>query len=258
VASISLVAVGATSQSADADAFTFQVTNYDHDGTHGVYLRNSSDINDVDRDSAHYLLYGTSVELICAEWGSPVGPYQNTAWDKVQVLTGPNTGRVGHLSEHWLNTPVGPNQHVPGEPDCGSGSQHATDAINWARGQIGSTAWDGLCLSFVRNAYAAGGDDLRSQVAVSWGGSTYPQDIWGHFKAGTTGSGTPPAGALVFYLATAGHSKIYSHVTIAVDGSSNTVSTPDSFNRSAVHYETIDQHSHSGAYNYYVGWWLPN
>lgn len=101
-------------------AMTYQVTNYDNDGTSGVYLRNSSNINDVVRDAAHYLTYGTSVNLICAEWGSAVGPYSNTAWDYVQVVNGPNAGKFGHLSEHWLNTPVATNQHVAGETSCGA------------------------------------------------------------------------------------------------------------------------------------------
>jgi len=95
-------------------SFDYQVTNYDADGTHGVYLRNSSNVNDVNRDSAHYVLYGTTVTLLCGGWGSPVGPHNNTAWDYVRV----SDGRTGWLSEHWLNTPVGPSQHVPGEPSC--------------------------------------------------------------------------------------------------------------------------------------------
>lgn len=108
---------------------TYQVTNYDNDGTSGVYLRNSANINDVIRDSAHYVTYGTSVNLICAESGSAVGPYNNTAWDYVQVVSGPNAGRYGHLSEHWLNTPVATNQHVSGEPTCGSTSSADGDSV---------------------------------------------------------------------------------------------------------------------------------
>ncbi len=246
--------------SADA-ALTYRITNYDDDGTKGVYLRNSANINDVVRDSAHYVTYGTSVNLLCGTFGSPVGPYANTAWDQVQVVNGPNAGRVGYISEHWVNTPVKSGQHVAGEPTCGTQrpptGAHATAAINWATGQLGSTAWKNLCLSFVRNAYASGGDDLKAQVSVTWGSNTFPQDIWGHFKSGTTGTGTPPAGALVFYLAKSGYGKEYSHVTIAVDGSTNTISSDDTY-KSTVHRETIAQHTASGARNTYVGWWLPN
>jgi len=113
------LAIG-VSAPASATILTYQVTNYDNDGTHGVYLRNSSNVNNVNRDSAHYVTYGTSVQLVCAEWGSSVGPHTNTAWDYVRVLNGPNAGKYGHLSEHWLNTPVNTNQHVSGEPACGS------------------------------------------------------------------------------------------------------------------------------------------
>lgn len=253
------VGVTVTSAPAYGAGLVYQVTNYDNDGTHGVYLRNSSNINDVIRDAAHYVTYGTSVQLICAEWGSSVGPHANTAWDYVRVLSGPNIGRYGHLSEHWLNTPVSTNQHVSGEPSCGGSGPNSVEqkAISWAKARIGSTAWNGLCLSFVRNAYAYAGVDLRTRVTVAWGTGTFPQDIWGHFKVGRTGGGLPPPGALVFYLAKSGYGKMYSHVTLAVDGAGNTVSTNDTVKRTAVHYESIAQHTASGAYNYYVGWWLP-
>jgi hypothetical protein len=34
------------------------------------------------------------------------------------------------------------------------------------------------------------------------------------------------------------------------------ISTPDAFDESAVHSETLNQAEHSGAYAAYVGWWL--
>lgn len=113
------VDLAATALPAHASGMTWQVTNYDNDGTTGVYARNSPNTSDVNRDAAHFLSYGTSVDLLCAEFGSPVGPYSNTAWDRVRVDSGPNAGLTGHLPEHWLNTPVGSNQHVAGEPACG-------------------------------------------------------------------------------------------------------------------------------------------
>jgi chitodextrinase len=99
---------------AAAPTLNYQVTNYDNDGTTGVYLRNSANINDVIRDGAHFVPYGTTVTLICGGFGSAVGPSANTAWDYVRV----SDGRTGWISEHWLNTPIGPNQHVAGEPNC--------------------------------------------------------------------------------------------------------------------------------------------
>jgi hypothetical protein len=103
-----------TTTAAPSTSFDYQVTNYDSDGTTGVYLRNSANINDVIRDGAHFVPYGTTVTLLCGGFGSAVGPHNNTAWDYVRV----SDGRTGWISEHWLNTPIGPNQHVPGEPNC--------------------------------------------------------------------------------------------------------------------------------------------
>lgn len=100
-------------------------------------------------------------------------------------------------------------------------------------------------------AYGAAGVNLRTQVSTGIGNNTYPVDIWGHFKSGKTGTGTPPASALLFYASKSGD-RTLSHVTIAVDSSGNTVSTSDGV-ASRVHYETLAQHS----YAKYLGWWLP-
>lgn len=263
VAAALIVPAGA----ANASGLVWSVTNYDNDGTTGVYLRNSADINNVNRDAGHFVSYGTQAQLLCYAWGTAVGPYANRIWHDVTILTGPNTGKSGWISDHWMNTPVSTNQPTPGESQCGAtppppppppAPSTAQKAINWATGQLGSAAWNNLCLAFVRQAYTSAGDNIAAQVSVGWGSNTYPQDIWGHFRSGRTGTGTPPAGALVFYLAKSGHSKTYSHVTIATDGSGNTISSSDTFNRAGVHRETLAQHAASGAWNYYVGWWLPN
>lgn len=143
-----------------------------------------------------------------------------------------------------------------GIPQCGSGpviTAAQQSAVNWARSyaDAGSTAYSGLCLTFVFNAYSQAGVNLRSQVGVGIGSNTYPVDIWGHFIAGQTGTGTPPAGALVFYAARNGD-RTLSHVTLSVGGG-NTVSTSDVINEARIHYETISQHSYAN----YLGWWLP-
>jgi hypothetical protein len=206
--------------------------------------------------------YGTSVQELCYLMGSAVGPYANQVWYQVKILTGPNAGQTGkYVSAHWTNDTSTANHPLAGLSQCGTSSTTGAEqaAITWARAQADahSTAYSGLCLSFVRNAYLQGGVDLKSKVNVAWGSNTYPSDIWGHFTSGTTGTGTPPAGALVFWLPKSGYSKTYSHITIAVDSSGSTVSSSDSVNKSAIHYETIAQHQASGAYNQYVGWWLP-
>jgi hypothetical protein len=134
-----------------------------------------------------------------------------------------------------------------------------TAAANWAKSQVGSSEDSGLCLTFVFAAWLNGANvNLKSgYVNYTISGSTYPQQIWGKFERGTTGTSTPPpTGALVFFNATSGHSIEYSHVMISVGGG-EMVSTTDTF-RSGVHYETLAQHASSGAWNSYVGWWLPD
>ncbi len=135
-----------------------------------------------------------------------------------------------------------------------------TAAINWAVGQIGSSAWPGLCLSFVYAAWNDGaGTNLENLTSgVGYNSNTDPEDVWGHFTAGTTGTGTPPPGSLVFFNATGGHDpEDYSHVTI-MGYNGEMISTPDTFSDGGVHYETLAQHEASGAWNTYVGWWLPD
>lgn len=251
-----------TPVAAQATGMVWQVTNYDNDGTHGVYLRRSPNLSDVSKVSSNYLLYGTNVQLLCWQWGTAVGSYANRVWHDVKVLSGANTGHTGWLSDHWVNDPASANHPLAGEPQCGSApaptvTAAETKAVNWAKGYVNvSSMYHNMCLSFVRNAYASAGVDLRSRVGVYWGSSTYPADIWGHFTAGRTGtSQPPPTGALVFYLPNAGYSKAYSHVTISV-GDGREISTSDAVDGTWIHYETISQHD-SRAYSHYVGWWLP-
>jgi hypothetical protein len=262
-ATVAAALIGLVPDPARAGVMTYRITNYDHDGTRGVFLRNSAVASN---KTSKELLYGTEVNLLCyVPNGSPEGP-NNTMWDEVAVASGPYNGSIGYVSEHWLDTPVKANQHVGGESACSASapvpspapaSSTARNAIVWAGGQLGSRVWGGACLGFVRNAYAHAGVNLKNEVSVPWGSGTYPQDIWGHFRRGKTGNGTPPAGALVFYLSKSGHSKKYSHIALASDNAGDTISTSDSVSRSSVHRESISQHGSSGAYNRYVGWWLP-
>jgi cell wall-associated NlpC family hydrolase len=225
------------------------VTNYDNDGTHGVYLRNSDNINDVVRDGTHYVTYGTTVQLVCAEFGSAVGPYNNTAWDYVEVLNGSNAGKYGHLSEHWLNTPVGTNQHVAGEPACGASSGGApAAAISWARGHLGQNFDNGYCLLFVEQAYSAAG------INIGTGGTA--ANYWNSNPRGYTrhpGNTSPAVGALVFWGATssnsAGHVGIYEGSDTVISTSSWPSSSPN------VHEWSFSGRNAAGYP--YLGWMLP-
>lgn len=141
-----------------------------------------------------------------------------------------------------------------------AGTPAETGAVNWAAGQVGSTSWGYLCLSFVYDAWQYGaGINLRNDTSgVAYNSNTDPQDVWGHFTTGTTGTGEPPYGALVFFDAKSGYDpEYYSHVAI-MGANGEMISTNDAFNESAVHYETLAQEQSSGSYSVYVGWWLPD
>jgi hypothetical protein len=76
---------------------------------------------------------------------------------------------------------------------CGGSTPAETAAIGWAKpyADTHNTSYNGLCLTFVFNAYSAAGINLRNWVSVPIGGNTYPADIWAHFTHGQTGTGTP-------------------------------------------------------------------
>jgi cell wall-associated NlpC family hydrolase len=135
--------------------------------------------------------------------------------------------------------------------DRHSGLVDAGAAIAWAKSYLGTSEDSGRCLTFVFQAWAAAGVNLRNYVTVPINGNTYPVDIWNHFNTGTTGnSSQPPAGALVFYANKQGN-RTLSHVALSVGGG-RTISTSDAV-ATNVHFETIAQHSSAN----YLGWWLP-
>ena len=127
------------------------------------------------------------------------------------------------------------------------------EAVTWADAQVGLNEYGYACLAFVREAWLNGNVDLKSEVDVSWGANTYPDDIWGHFTSGTMGSGEPTTpGALVFYAAGPGGDggSEPSHVQIYV-GNNTVVSSEDAFG-SDVHTEPFGEHQRE------LGWWLPD
>ena len=164
---------------------------------------------------------------------------------------------TGYISSYYDNSSYSTDAAITskyGIPNCSTATSTPTGAqkaINWAAARVGSTSYQGLCLTFVFDAYNYGaGVNLRYQVNYPIGSNTYPVDIWGKFTRGTTGTGTPPAGALVFYASTTGD-RTLSHVVLSVGGG-NTISTADRI-ATPIHYETVAQHY----YAKYLGWWLP-
>jgi cell wall-associated NlpC family hydrolase len=125
-------------------------------------------------------------------------------------------------------------------------STAATDAgaaaVAWAADQHGSTAWDGLCLQFVGDAYDAAGLDLS---ALRGDGST-AISYWNTY----TGvkhppSSDPPTGALVFW----DDGNAYGHVAIST-GQGKALSSRER-GITGVHYMTISAREGQ------VGWVIP-
>jgi hypothetical protein len=202
--------------------------------------------------------------------GNPLGTIPQGAspdfhcWTQGQNINGVDvwfnitwSGITGYYASYYDDSSYATDAQITtkyGIPQCGSGGgPNATEtaAMNWAKSKVGDYFDSGLCLKFVFDAYGAAGVNLRPWVNVAIGSNTYPVDIWGHFTHGTTGGGTPPAGALVFFASRTGN-RTLSHVTLSVGGGTM-VSTTDAVNSSVVHYETLAQHS----YAIELGWWLP-
>jgi hypothetical protein len=170
----------------------------------------------------------------------------------------PSTAPGGSpTTETAPSAPSEPSAPTTAPGPAPSGITHAEQAaINWARSfaDSHSTRYDELCLKFVFDAYSAAGVNLRPWVTRAINSNTYPVDIWNHFSHGHTGTGTPPAGALVFYSST--HGRELSHVTLSIGGGRQ-VSTSDSVNGHYIHYETVAQHNQN-SWSRYLGWWVPD
>ncbi|MER6752912.1 hypothetical protein ABT235_01845 [Micromonospora echinofusca] len=120
MATAGLVAgVGATAASAGTGLF-YQVVDADNDPYAGIYLRNSTRMDDVNRVWYRYMLYGTTIELMCGTWGEAVGPYANRRWHQVYVPGGDARGQTGWVADRYLNTPNRANEPTPHEPECGA------------------------------------------------------------------------------------------------------------------------------------------
>ncbi|MFT4263461.1 MAG: hypothetical protein QM572_08780 [Nocardioides sp.] len=112
--------IGFTSPAQAGTGLLYSAVNADHDSTRGIYLRNGADMNNVTRDSAHYMTYGTRLELICGAWGTSVGPNNNRRWHYVRVASGPISNAQGWIADRYTDTPNAANQATPGEPECGA------------------------------------------------------------------------------------------------------------------------------------------
>lgn len=140
-----------------------------------------------------------------------------------------------------------------------------TAAVTTASKSIGSRNWSssqdpsGLSLAFSYLAYYQGASlDLRQRTtSVQYTVQTTAQDVWGHTSQGTTGTGTPPYGALVFFVAKTGQSAQQASLMALMGAGGELIAIGDS-SSSAVHTETLSQAEAVNSHSTYAGWWLPD
>jgi uncharacterized protein YraI len=134
---------------------------------------------------------GSSVTLDCWVTGQAV----NGRWGVTSLW---HRAAGGYISDGFVYT--GTNGPARGEPACTSApapsSTKAGRALAWARSQLGATGWNGWCDRFVAVAYG------RSSSGYT---TAYNHYLDLNRRGLIHRTGTPPAGALVFYGATAGN-----------------------------------------------------
>lgn len=160
--------------------------------------------------------YGTSVNIQCTVTGQRMtGPYgATTIWNRVA-----HGGRTGYVTDAYIYT--GTNNAAA--PRCSTAAPapttRQTRAVAWARAQLGATGWNNLCERFVEQAYGTSG---RYASAYA-----HYQDALRRGVVRTTG--TPPAGAIVFFDRAAVNGN-YGHVMIS-EGNGNYITSATTVRR---------------------------
>ena len=134
-------------------------------------------------------------------YGGLTGYYASYYDDSTYTTDGQITSKYGISNCGSTSAPA----PVPVPPPASGRTAAESAALNWATSKVGQAYDNNLCLTYVFAAYSAAGVNLRNYVTVGINSNTYPINIWGHFNHGTTGGGTPPAGALVFWASKTGN-----------------------------------------------------
>ncbi|MEU7617076.1 hypothetical protein AB0B27_13415 [Micromonospora rifamycinica] len=196
------------------------ISGYSVAGTGGAGLTVRTSPYDANAGSVALLGDGTGFVAECAVRGRNISG--NSVWHRI------SSPASGWISDFYTNTP-GFNQYLPGEPECSTTPPPAGTredrAMAWARSVIGQAytngdlgdsnhAWDGWCDNFVGHAYGRAASGYAS--AIVHYNSLYSRGL-------IRTSGTPPAGALVFYAA-ASINGYYGHVMLS-EGNGNYITS---------------------------------
>lgn len=118
-------------------------------------------------------------------------------------------------------------------------------AVNWAVARNGQHVYDGLCLSFVYDAYADAGVNIGSGYGNAIG-------YWNAHSGHQSGE-NPPKGALVFWDVNQYNSD--GHVALSL-GNGMVISTYERSNHN-VHTFAISDRNNAGYRSTYLGWMMP-
>jgi hypothetical protein len=115
VVSVSLTAV------ASADP-TYSVMNAEG----GIYWRSAPDWNTPEATPGTGFYEGTTISVQCYQSGAANVPHSgDSMWEQATDVGGSGTGN-GWINEHFINDGQPINEHSPGVPPCGAGSNQNT------------------------------------------------------------------------------------------------------------------------------------
>lgn len=192
---------------------------------------------------------GTPIHIVCQTWSPDgVGPRSNHVFD--QVAYGGRSAPT-YVPDAYVAGTAAANQFTPGIPRCGAAApapapapSTADRAIGWMTARTGSTAYDGLCLAAVYQAYRAAGRDITA--GLPWAPShDTAYSFWTVARDRHPGDRNAPRGALVFFRSAAGAP---GHVAISLGGG-HMISTFDGRTR-GIHVMPISAYDPSR----YLGW----
>jgi hypothetical protein len=115
IVAVSVFALMASTSSADP---TFPVMNAEG----GIYWRSAPNWSTpiVEPDSG--VFEGTTISVSCYQSGTDVPETSaDTMWEQATIVSGPGRGS-GWINEHFINDGQPINEHSPGVPPCGPGS----------------------------------------------------------------------------------------------------------------------------------------
>lgn len=203
------------------DAGTANATSAPIHLTDTVNIRSTPDTS---RPPLAAIPRGASPDFHCFTYGqniNGVNVWFNVTWN----------GATGYYASYYDDS------HYSSEADltakygvgrCGSAPtptpapSRADQAIGWMSARMGSTAYDGLCLSAVYHAYLAAGVNVTAGLPYAQSHDT-AYSFWSVARNRHPGDHNPPRGALVFFRSYAGAP---GHVAISL-GSGQMISTYD-------------------------------